>query len=72
MSPEQLVKQAWVEGPLTYALKTAERIDVRRLRYRVSGSRERVEVEFDNGCSEAVDVTGNSHMAILADVLKVV
>lgn len=72
MSPEQAVKQAWVEGPLTYALKTAECIDVRRLRYRVSGSRERVEVEFDNGYAKAVDVTGDSHKAILADVLKVV
>ena len=71
MTSEQLEKCAWVNGYLNAAMRTAD-LDVHRVRYRVDGAEEFVDVVFDNRYTKTTCVTGDSCKAIMADVLKVV
>lgn len=71
MNEVQQEKCAWVNGYLSATLREAG-LDVWRLRYRVSGAEEFVDVLFNNHYMKQVCVTGDSMKAIMADVLKVV
>lgn len=71
MTPEQQEKCAWVNGYLNAALRTAD-LDVHRVRYRVDGPEEFVDVVFDNRYTKTACVTGDSLKGIMADVLKIV
>jgi hypothetical protein len=52
-------------------MRTAD-LDIHRVRYRVDGAEEFVDVVFDNRYTKTACVTGDSMKAIMADVLKVV
>ena len=71
MNEIQQEKCAWVNGYLSSTLREAD-LDVWRLRYRVDGAEEFVDVLFSNNYVKQVRVTGDSKKAIIADVLKVV
>lgn len=71
MNDVQQEKCAWVNGYLSATLREAD-LDVWRLRYRVDGAEEFVDVLFSNNYVKQVRVTGDSKKAIIADVLKVV
>ena len=71
MNDVQKEKCAWVNGYLSSTLREAD-LDVWRLRYRVDGAQEFVDVIFENHYMKQVCVTGDSKKAIIADVLKVV
>lgn len=71
MNEVQMEKCAWVNGYLSATLREAD-LDVWRLRYRISGAQEFVDVLFSNNYVKQVCVTGDSKKAIIADVLKVV
>lgn len=71
MTEEQMEKCAWTNGYLNAALRTAN-LDINRVRYRVDGPEEFVDVMFDNRYVKTACVTGDSMKAIMADVLKIV
>ena len=71
MNEVQQEKCVWVNGYLSSTLREAD-LDVWRLRYRISGAEEFVDVVFDNRYTKTTCVTGDSKKAIIADVLKVV
>lgn len=72
MSPEQFAMKAWVNGPLTYALKTADSTFVNRLRFMMSGSSARIEIEFDDKVTKSIDATGMDEREILKRVAEVI
>lgn len=71
MNEVQQDKCAWVNGYLSATLREAD-LDVWRLRYRVDGAEEFVDVIFENRYTKRACVTGDSKKAIIRDVLKVV
>lgn len=75
MTPEQQEKCTWVNGYLDACLRNAD-LNVRRVRYLVSGVEERVEIEFDSygrkSWTKAVNVTGDSPKGIMLDVLRII
>lgn len=71
MTPEQQEKCTWVNGYLSSTLREGG-MNVQRLRYRIDGVEEFVDVIFSNNYVKRVCVTGDSCRAIIQDVLKAV
>ena len=69
MNAEQMEKAAWVNGYWSAACREMG-LGVRRLRYRVDGAEEHVDILFDNGYTKTACVTGDSPKAIALDTLQ--
>ncbi len=67
MSPDQQIKRVFVER-LSFALQVDDRLNVRKIEYKVLP--ERVEITYRNGYTKCVNVDGDSCRAIGQDVLK--
>ena len=67
MTEEQMVKRTFVER-LSFAAQIDDRLDVKRLEYKLFP--ERVEVTYRNGYVKSVCVEGDSCRAIALDVFQ--
>ena len=69
MNAEQFEKSAFVNGNLSATVREMG-VGVQRLRYRMDGAEEFVDVLFTNNYVKRVCVTGDSPKAIALDVLR--
>ena len=67
MTEEQQIKRTFVER-LSYAVQVDDRMDVRKLEYKILP--ERVEITYRNGWTKSVNVEGDSCKAIAKDVFQ--
>ena len=67
MNAEQQIKRTFVER-LSWAVQVDDRMDVRKLEYKMFP--ERVEITYRNGWTRSVNVEGNSCKAIAEDVFR--
>ena len=67
MNDEQMTKSTFVER-LSFAAQTDDRLDVRRMEYKLFP--ERVEITYRNGYVKSVCVEGDSCRAIALDVFR--
>ena len=67
MTEEQQIKRTFVER-LSYAVQVDDRMDVRKLEYKILP--ERVEITYRNGWTKSVNVEGDSCKAIAEDVFQ--
>ena len=67
MNAEQLIKRTFVER-LSWAVQVDDRMDVRKLEYKILP--ERVEITYSNGWTKSVNVEGDSCKAIAEDVFR--
>lgn len=67
MNEEQMVKSTFVER-LSFAAQVDDRLDVKKLEYKLFP--ERVEVTYRNGYVKSVCVEGDSCRAIALDVFQ--
>ena len=72
MTPEQRDKAFFIGVPLMETLQEASRHDIVNASYYLRGSFEGVLVEFARGDKIMVDITGDSHWAILKDVMRAI
>lgn len=67
MTEEQQIKRTFVER-LSYAVQVDDRLDVRKLEYKILP--ERVEITYRNGWKKSVNVESDSCKAIAEDVFR--
>lgn len=67
MNETQQTKRTFVER-LSFAVQADDRMDVKRLEYKILP--ERVEITYRNGYQKSVNVEGDSCKAIAEDVLR--
>lgn len=67
MTDEQSIKRTFVER-LSFAAQVDDRMDVRRLEYKLFP--ERVDITYRNGYTKSVCVEGDSCRAIALDVFQ--
>lgn len=71
MNDDQLEKADYVNGGITTILRASD-VFVYRVKYRMDGADERVEVVYGNNTTRAITVTGKSKIDILRAVLEIV
>lgn len=69
MNAEQTEKCMFVNGNLSATMRAAD-VGVDRLRYRMDGAEEFVDILYANRWTKSVCVTGDSLKAIMQDILN--